>query len=124
MREIATWLMWRSRLRRREFFWRALLSAIAFVVLFVFVENTIGYAATLILYLPFFAIWLSLMVRRLHDQACSAWWLLVLLVPAIGPVLVGWMLLFRAGSKGENQYGPDPRAHGRDYLQVSIHEPA
>ncbi|HEX6612255.1 MAG TPA: DUF805 domain-containing protein [Rhodanobacteraceae bacterium] len=124
MRGIAAWLMWRGRLRRREFFWRALASAIAFVVLFVFIDSTIGYTATLMLYLPFFAAWLSLMTRRLHDQACSAWWLLVLLIPAIGPVLVGWMLLFRAGSKGENQYGEDPRTNRHDYLQVSIHERA
>ena len=124
MHGMADWLTWRGRLRRRTFFWWVLVSAIAFIVLFVLIEHAIGYAATLILYPPFFAAWLSLSVRRLHDQCCSAWWLLVLLIPALGPVVIALMLLFRRGNRGANQYGTDPRVDERDYLQVSIHEPA
>ena len=67
---------------------------------------------------------LSLSVRRLHDQARSAWWLLALIVPILGPLLLAFLLFFKRGTDGSNQYGDDPRRIGRDYLRVAIHEPA
>jgi uncharacterized membrane protein YhaH (DUF805 family) len=118
------WTTWRGRMRRRAFLGRLLLAAIAFCVLFVFLERAFGRGSTLLLYPPFFAVLLSLAVRRLHDQARSGWWLLALLVPVLGPLLVGWWLLFARGTAGDNPHGADPRVDGRDYLQVAIHEPA
>ncbi len=41
-------------------------------------------------------------VRRLHDSGHSGWWLLV--------PLANIMLLVREGTKGDNRYGPDPKA--------------
>jgi uncharacterized membrane protein YhaH (DUF805 family) len=121
---ILDWTRWRGRLRRRAFWLRLAVASVAFVVLFVFLERTAGRPATLPLYPPFFAVLLSLAVRRLHDQARAGGWLLMLLVPVLGPLLVGWLLLCARGTRGDNQYGADPRAVGRDYLQVAIHEPA
>lgn len=45
--------------------------------------------------------------RRLHDRDMSAWWLIALLLPIVGAVV---LLLFMAlpGSEGENRYGPVP----------------
>lgn len=111
-------------MRRRTFLWKLLVAAFAFVVLFVFMERTLGRASTLLLYPPFFAVLLSLFVRRLHDQARSAWWLLAVIVPILGPLLLAFLLLFKRGTDGSNQYGDDPRQVGRDYLRVAIHEPA
>jgi uncharacterized membrane protein YhaH (DUF805 family) len=111
---------WRRRMRRRQFALNLLLSVLAFAVLFVFIERVAGRAATLMLYPFFFAYWLALMVRRLHDQARSPLWLLALLIPLLGPLLVGWLLLFARGTPGDNQHGDDPRTVGRDYLQVRI----
>jgi hypothetical protein len=37
-------------------------------------------------------------------------------------VWLAWLLLFRKGSAGENQYGSDPLEYG-DYLTVDIHAP-
>lgn len=102
----------------------SLASALAFTVLFVAIDAGIGHGATLLLYPPAFAVWLSLIVRRLHDQARRAGWLLALLVPILGPLLVGLLLLFKRGTEGANQFGDDPRTRGRDYLAVRIHEPA
>ncbi len=124
MRSILPWLRWRGRLRRSTFFWRLVVSAVVFAMLYVFVDSSLGRAATLVLYPPAFAIWLSLAVRRLHDQARSALWLLPLLIPVLGPLLVGFLLLTKRGTEGENQFGDDPRTRGRDYLTVTIHEPA
>lgn len=121
---ILDWMRWHGRLRRRVFWLRLALAGLAFVVLFVFLERTAGRAATLVLYPPFFAVLLSLSVRRLHDQARTGGWLLALLVPVLGPLLVAWLLLCARGTRGDNQYGADPRVAGRDYLRVAIHEPA
>lgn len=113
-----------GRLRRREFWWRLLVSALMFALLFTTVQRFAGRPATLILYVPAFAIWFSLASRRLHDQARSAWWLVAAFVPILGPALLAYLLLFRRGTRGENQYGPDPRDDGRDYLEVRFGEHA
>jgi uncharacterized membrane protein YhaH (DUF805 family) len=124
MRRVREWIEWTGRLGRLAFFWRLAAAAIAFIVLFVFLESVFGYASTLILYPPFFIVLFSLATRRLHDGARSAWQLLALIVPVLGPVYVAALLLFARGTQGDNQYGDDPRIRNRDYLRVSIHEPA
>lgn len=47
-------------------------------------------------------------VRRLHDIGRTGWWLLILLLPLIGLVLmiVFWVL---DSQSGQNQYGPSPK---------------
>ena len=119
-----SWLRWSGRLRRRTFTWRLLLVVLAFTVAYVFIERMAGRTATLIAYPFFFAAVLSLCVRRLHDQARSAWWLLWVVIPVLGPLVLAALLLLKRGTPGDNQYGDDPRVRGRDYLQVAIHEPA
>lgn len=52
---------------------------------------------------------LSVTVRRLHDTDRSALWLLVFLIPGIGP-LVLFVMMILEGTQGPNQYGPDPKA--------------
>ena len=123
-RRILDWIKWRGRMRRRTFLWRTVLASTVFVVLYVFMDRTIGHTSTLLLYPLLFAVLLSLSVRRLHDQAKAAGWLLALLVPVLGPLLVFFLLLFKRGTSGENQYGDDPRTRGRDYLQVAAIERA
>jgi uncharacterized membrane protein YhaH (DUF805 family) len=123
-RYLLAWTRWNGRLRRRGFLWMALAATFAFVVLFVFLRNAFGDGPTLLLYPPYFAVMLSLCVRRLHDQAHGAGWLVAALVPVLGPLLLAYWLFFRRGTEGQNQYGEDPRTRGRDYLRVAIHEPA
>lgn len=100
-----------------------MLCALVFAVLFLALQQVFNRAVTLVLYPFLFAAMASLIVRRLHDQARSAWWLLTVLVPVLGPLLLATLLLFRRGTTDENRYGDDPRLAGRDYLQVAIHEP-
>ena len=123
-RYLLAWTRWKGRLRRRDFLWMALAATAAFVVLYVFLQRSAGDNSTLLLYPPYFAVMLSLAVRRLHDQARSGWWLLPALVPVLGPLLLAFLLPFKRGTDGENQYGEDPCTRGRDYLRVAIHEPA
>lgn len=52
---------------------------------------------------------LAVGVRRLHDTGKSGWMLLVSIIPIIG---FFWLLflLISEGDRGDNQYGPDPKA--------------
>ena len=69
-----------------------------------------------------FMIWIfwpsiAVQAKRWHDVNKSAWWLLINIVPIIGPL---WALIengFIAGTTGENRYGPDPLKH----KEVDIH---
>ena len=47
-------------------------------------------------------------IRRLHDTNRSGWWLLLCLT-GIGSFIVLYFTV-QEGTKGENQYGPDPKA--------------
>lgn len=53
---------------------------------------------------------LAIYAKRWHDRDKSGWWSLIALVPVIGAV---WMLVelgILEGTRGANQYGPDPLA--------------
>jgi len=47
-------------------------------------------------------------VRRFHDQDKSGWFVLLNFVPFVGWLIV-LVLMCLEGTKGENQYGPDPK---------------
>jgi len=114
--------IWKGRIARASFFWSALALLATFLVLFVFLETMVNRASTWILYPPFFWCIFALAVKRLHDRGQSAWWLAIVIVPLLGPLWLLFILVFRKGSPGENQYGPDPLQFG-DYLMVDIHQP-
>jgi uncharacterized membrane protein YhaH (DUF805 family) len=51
---------------------------------------------------------LAVVVRRLHDQDKSGWFILIQFIPYVGGIV---MLVFMCldGTKGENRFGPDPK---------------
>ncbi len=51
--------------------------------------------------------WWAVQFRRLHDTDRSAWWLLLIIIPVVGWIII---ILFNCqrGTAGENRYGPDP----------------
>ena len=56
---------------------------------------------------------IALLVKRLHDRGKSAWWLLLYLVPIIGPI---WLFIeagLLAGDPHPNEFGPDPKTSTR-----------
>ncbi len=115
---LAPYIFLSGRLQRSRFNGFLLVLIAAFTLLFVFIEATLGHQQTLVLY-PFFA-WglLALATQRLHDHGKSMAWLLLLLIPILGPLWCFVTLCCRAGSAGENQYGEDILAHRNDYLTV------
>ncbi len=51
---------------------------------------------------------LAIQVKRWHDRGKSGWWVLIALVPIIGAL---WAIIetgFLQGTRGANEYGPDP----------------
>ncbi len=107
-----------GRARRKEYWYFTLYHAILEVsgLLLAGVsynENTtIGtvFGAIVVLYILASIIpTLSVTVRRLHDIDKSGWWYFVSFIPVIGGI---WALVLMCtdGTKGPNQYGPDPKA--------------
>jgi uncharacterized membrane protein YhaH (DUF805 family) len=111
-----------GRICRSTFFWLSFTAATIFILLFVFLEATLGHQSTLVLY-PLL-LWIAYVIssKRLHDLGISSWRLLILLIPLLGPLWIALNLLFRKGTEGNNQYGSDPLLQGVDYLTVNIHQ--
>lgn len=116
----AKYATFQGRARRAEFFhlvgfYYAVVIAL-FLVMFA-VKNLTGSETlifillaalcifALIMFLPMF----SASVRRLHDTNKSGWCVLVPMIPFVGGFIFLFFLLSE-GNKGENRFGPDPKA--------------
>lgn len=85
-------------------------SAVLFGLLFT--ENSGLVTIAGLLWLALYRPGLALSIKRWHDRDKSGWWVLIAFVPLVGPI---WALVetgFLEGTKGPNQYGPDPLAGG------------
>jgi len=51
---------------------------------------------------------LAVAVRRLHDIDRTGWWILIMLIPIIGAVVL-LVFLVQDSQEGENEYGPNPK---------------
>ncbi len=99
-----------GRARRKEYWMFALFN---FIIAFVlgFIEGLvggpgfIGFIYALAVIIPGIAV----SVRRLHDTNRSGWWLLILLVPIVG-IIVILVFMVQDSQAGDNQYGANPKA--------------
>ena len=100
-----------GRLRRRSYIGRAFLLGIPAVIASSIVEDSyndaaIGWSAvvmivcSILIFIQF--------IKRLHDINLSGWYGLINFIPYLG-ILFGLVVIFIDGSKGENNYGPDPK---------------
>lgn len=105
-----------GRARRSEYWWFVVFTSViaTFASIFDVIFGTqfgrtglIQVLATLALLLPSLAVG----VRRMHDVDQSGWWLLLLIIPVLGALIL--MLVFFVRDSGpDNQYGPSPKAAG------------
>jgi uncharacterized membrane protein YhaH (DUF805 family) len=51
---------------------------------------------------------IAVSVRRLHDTGKSGWWLLIGLVPLLGPLVLLFFMI-QDGEPGSNRYGENPK---------------
>lgn len=92
-----------GRARRAEYWWFFLFNLLIATILAAMSETVSGLFSLATL-LPALAV----SVRRLHDIDRSGWWLLLIFVPLIGPiVLLVWSLT--KGATGPNRFGEDPK---------------
>ena len=104
-----------GRARRKEYWYFFLFNIIIQIVL-AFVDSATGNFDPEVGMGPLGTIYIlavlipgiAVTVRRLHDIGRSAWYLLVLLVPLIG-VIVLLVFLAQDGKPGQNQYGVNPK---------------
>ncbi len=54
---------------------------------------------------------LMFMIQRLHDMNACGWWSLLMFVPVVN-ALMGLMLLFLPGTRGNNRFGLQPKPNG------------
>ena len=104
-----------GRARRKEYWFFVLFNIIVSIILAVIdgVTGTLdsesgmgllGLIYTLAILIPALAV----SVRRLHDTGRSGWWLLILLIPLIGTIVI-LIFMVQDSKPEENQYGPSPK---------------
>ena len=101
-----------GRARRKEYWMFTLVSTLITFGL-VLLDSALGNEQmgylTIIYVLVVFLPSLAVSVRRLHDTGRTGWWLLIGIIPLIGPLV---LLVFNVqdSQDGTNAYGPNPKA--------------
>ncbi len=108
----------KGRIGRGDFWYAVLFALSAFIVLRGAIEAAFGPAGSRVLYPPLYFLLTAVCVKRYHDLGRSGWWLLLLLIPVLGPAWVVWSLGARRGMRVENRYGAAPCRADVDYFVV------
>ena len=99
----------------RKTYWMCFLAFLGIGIVLGIISAFLGKAGIIIQIVFLIAmVWcgLAIQAKRWHDRDKSAWWILIGLIPVIGPI---WALVengFLRGTEGQNRFGPDPLAGG------------
>jgi len=104
-----------GRARRKEYWYFVLFNIIVSVILAVIDGMTGSFSAdagvgilsgiySLAVFIPTAAV----TFRRLHDTGRSGWWLLMVLLPFIGAIVL-LIFMVQDSKPGENRFGPNPK---------------
>ena len=105
-----------GRSRRKEY-WSFFLLMLAAYIVAGLVDNILGMGGliggvygplTLLTALFFIIPSFAVGIRRLHDTNRSGWWVLIGFIPLIGGLILLYFFILE-GTRGPNQYGPDPK---------------
>lgn len=105
-----------GRISRGTYWTAAIFYWCTFYVLYNLLLFTIGSGSTFALYPLLFWIIIATSGKRLHDQNKSSYWLLLALIPVLGPLVLIYYLGFKKGSHQNNFYGSVPGS-AADYLK-------
>jgi len=95
------YLVFNGRATRSEYWYYGLFNSIIILVLaFIPILDILYILAT---FLPSIAV----SIRRLHDIGKSGWWLLINLIPIVGPLVLLYFTVL--DSKEDNKYGVNPK---------------
>jgi FAD/FMN-containing dehydrogenase/uncharacterized membrane protein YhaH (DUF805 family) len=114
----------RGRISRGDFWYAILVVISGFVVRSVALDFAPVRFLEWPVSIPLYWAFMALAIKRYHDIGRSGLWLLLLLIPLVGPLWVLWSLGFRKGSRAENRYGALPNREELDYLVVGEHSRA
>ncbi len=97
-----------GRARRTEYWMFALVNTVIYLALMALDYYLNTSVPALVYALAVLLPSLAVGVRRLHDTSRSGAWILIALIPVIGPIV---LLVFtvQPGTAGPNEYGPDPK---------------
>lgn len=101
-----------GRSTRKEF-WMFMLIYVAVVLVsavFSGISLALGLAVLMLSSMALFIPFIAVQIRRFHDQDRSGWLALLNLIPYAGIISI-LVLMTAEGTKGDNQYGPDPLQH-------------
>ena len=115
-RQTFSWMLFsfEGRIPRRVFWGITLLNIFVFylavfaLIVLLGEDSMEADLVILILYIPMIWISLAVTVKRWHDRDKSGWWILIQLIPIVGPI---WAFIETGclrGTIGSNQYGEDP----------------
>jgi uncharacterized membrane protein YhaH (DUF805 family) len=102
----------------RSKFWAGIVALIAIGIIAELIDVVLGLQVgpygvgpiSLIVGLASIYFVLAVYAKRWHDRDKSGWWSLIVLVPVIGGIWILVELGMLEGTRGANQYGPDPLA--------------
>lgn len=106
----------RGRINRLTYWTVSIFTWSTFYVLFNVHEFIISYAATWILYPLLFWVLLTTATKRLHDSNLTAFWLWLILIPVLGPLVLIFLLGFKKGNIHSNRFGVVPNS-APDYFK-------
>jgi len=100
-----------GRINRGKFWLGTVIIWVAYIVI---VGIAAAAEAVLVYVLALLLIWpgLAVSIKRWHDRDKSGWWVLIGLIPLIGPIWAFIETGFLEGTSGPNEYGPDPLGGG------------
>lgn len=105
----------RGRIDRLTFWTSQLFIWLAFYIIFSLLDLFVGFTSTLLVYPFLYWALTCTAVKRLHDSNKSGYFLLLTLIPILGPFWLFLQLGFRRGNKTQNKYGLPP-GQKEDYL--------
>src|SRR4030095_2134824 len=106
----------RGRINRLTYWTASLFIWTTFYVLFNLLELLFSYTATWIIYPLLFWALFATATKRLHDSNKSGFWLWLILIPVLGPLVLLFLLGFKRGSVYSNSFGVVPNS-APDYFK-------
>lgn len=108
-----------GRARRSEFWYWALFQIVIGVIAWMLDRAAFNAAYgswfSIIVSLGLLLPSLAVAVRRLHDTSRRGWWLLIVILPVIGSIIL--LVFYVQDSHPDNTYGPSPKAIGAAPVQ-------
>ena len=98
----------RGRINRLTYWTASVFIWTSFYILFNFLNLVFSYTATWFIYPFLFWSLIATSTKRLHDSNKTGFWLWLILIPILGPLLLIFLMGFKKGSFASNRFGSVP----------------